>query len=167
MEKKLRLQKLQEAADLDNAMQLFGAEHIRADTDDYAAATTTGGSKAKIVEVDWLDSLKPETQKDFDLIAEKLTKKLKSFEVPTFILIYLFIFMYLFIFILFLEEQVLYSICGKPGQDPRRRPRAPRNPQGRQRPHRPGCPEAEGKVGGCKEAGALPGWNKEIVEYVC
>lgn len=77
LEKKLRLQKLQEAADLDNAMHLFGAEHIRADNE------TTGATKsvAKIVEVDWLDSLKPETQKDFDMIAEKLTKKLKSFEV--------------------------------------------------------------------------------------
>lgn len=81
MEKKLRLQKLQEAADLDNAMHLFGAEHIRADTEEVSTGCVGEKSGAKIVEVDWLDLLKPETQKDFDLIVDKLSKKFKSFEV--------------------------------------------------------------------------------------
>lgn len=75
-EKKLRLQKLQEAADLDNAVHLFGSDFIKAE--DEPTGTTT--APAKVVEIDWLQSLDPQTAKDFDAISATLSKKLKSFE---------------------------------------------------------------------------------------
>lgn len=77
LEKKLRLQRLQEASDMENAMALFGVEHMKS-----AAEVAPSDAKTVVVkEVDWLESLNPEAQKDFDAIVEKLSKKLKSFEV--------------------------------------------------------------------------------------
>ena len=77
LEKKLRLQRLQEASDMDNAMALFGAEYMNS-----AAELAPSEAKNVVVkEVDWLESLNPEAQKDFDAMVEKLSKKLKSFEV--------------------------------------------------------------------------------------
>lgn len=85
MERKLRLQKLQEAADLDNALHLFGAEHIVKGESESSAqpplATTVPPPQP-----DWLQSLAPQTQKDFDAIVETLGKKLKGFEKSKFYL---------------------------------------------------------------------------------
>lgn len=81
LERKLRLQKLQEAADLDNAMHLFGAEHIVKDED--VKETHTAPPMATCIpppQPDWLQSLAPKTQKDFDAIVDTLSAKFKTFD---------------------------------------------------------------------------------------
>lgn len=59
---------------MDNAMALFGPEHINTE-----AAAATHEAKTVCREVDWMDSLSPQTAKDFDAVAERLAKRLAAF----------------------------------------------------------------------------------------
>lgn len=73
LSRKLRLKKLQEAADMDNAAALFGSDFM-------VKAEDIQETPVIVKQVDWLESLNPTTPKDFDQIVEKLGKKLKTFE---------------------------------------------------------------------------------------
>lgn len=78
LERKLRLQKIQEDADHDNAVALFGSEFISSSS---SAKPVEAETKVVVKQVDWLESLDPVTPKDFDAISDHLAKALRKFDV--------------------------------------------------------------------------------------
>lgn len=80
LERKLRLQKLQEEADLDNASHLFGNEFM-VKTGEEGKATAVVAAAVAAKQVDWLDALNPSTQLDFNNMSDHLCKRLRAFEV--------------------------------------------------------------------------------------
>lgn len=83
LERKLRLQKIQEDADHDNAVALFGSDFI-ASSASKPSEEFKEKTKVVVKQVDWLESLDPATLKDFDAISDHLAKALRKFDVLNF-----------------------------------------------------------------------------------